>query len=146
MTSTPTAGGRIYAAHTPAPYVQNAPSTSALSTGSATPGNIPGCSITITTVNANAVVMVTGIFDITTTTSGTSTTVGTLVVDAATQSGEATWQLVTNTARGSVAQVWNVSLATAGSHTFTLQGATTGGGLATFNFPHTTLNMLVLDW
>lgn len=146
MTDTPTAGGRIYAAKTPAPYLANAPSTSALSTGSATAANVPGCSVTITTVNANAVVQVTGIFDITTTTAGSSTAVGTLVVDGSTQSGEATHQLVTTSDRDSVAQVWNVPLATAGSHTFTLQGATTGGGLATFNFPHTTLNMLVLDW
>lgn len=144
--TTPTAGSRIYAAHTPAPYLASASATSNLSSSSATAADIPGATVTITTVNANASVQVIGVFDATTTGTG-GNAVGTCVVDGATQAGQAIHGLVTNATRETVTQVWNVVLSTAGSHTIKLQGATSGAsGTVQFSSTHTTINATVYDW
>lgn len=145
MTSTPVAGARIKAANTPDPYIVSAACSSTLSISSATAADIIGATITITTQQPNASVMVTGIFDITVSSTG-GTGIGTCVVDGATQSGQAPKGLVTSGDRNTVSQMWNVALATAGSHTIKLQGAGTGAGTAQFNTTHTTITALVLDW
>jgi hypothetical protein len=145
MTDTPTAGARIKAATTPAPYVVSAAASAPLTTA-AGPFDLVGATITITTANANAVVMVCGVFDILTASAANIAALGTCVVDGAVQPGQAIHVVVTAQARETVAQNWNVSLPTAGNHTIKFQGACVGGGSATFNMTHTTLTALVLDW
>lgn len=147
MTSKPASGGRIKAANTPAPYLLSAPCTSALTSSSTTLTDIPGCTVTFTTANPNASVLVTGIFDIDVATSGGSVALGYCVVDGAVQNGQATQQLATTATRNTCAQVWNVSLPTAGTHTIKLQGAlSVAVGSAVYETTHTNLNLLVLDW
>lgn len=142
--TTPTAGARIYAAHTPAPSVLAAACTSNLSTSSSTAADVVGASIPVTTVQLNAVAVVIGVFDMTTTSTG-GAGVGTLVVDGVTQSGEAIHSLVTTAARETVAQVWTVTLAP-GSHTLKLQGASSGAGTVAIGNTHTTITATVYDW
>lgn len=147
MTSTPTAGGRIYAVHTPKPTLLSAACTLGLTQTTTTPADIPGCSITLTTANPNASVLVIGVFDISVVTGAAAVAVGNCVVDGSAQNGEATQQLVTTGLRQTVSQVWNVVLATATSHTIKLQGAlTANAGSATYNSTHTTLTLTVYDW
>jgi hypothetical protein len=134
------------AATTPAPYLVSAAASSGLTIGSATAADIPGATITITTAQPNAVVQVSGVFDILTVTAGNIAAVGTCVVDGATQAGQAIFVIITSNSRATVAQNWNVALAAAGSHTIKFQGATSPGVSATFNATHTTLTALVLDW
>lgn len=145
MTDTPTAGQRIKAATTPAPYIVSAAATGNLTTSSATAADIPGATVTIITAQPNASVQVTGIFDVTTTATG-GNAVGTCVVDGTTQAGQAIHANITNSDRQTVSQVWTVPLATAGSHTIKLQGAVTTAGTDQFSLTHTTINLLVLDW
>lgn len=145
MTDTPTAGGRIKAATTPAPYVVSAAASSSLTTGSSTPADIPGATVSITTAQPNAVVLVMGVFDITAASAAAVAAIGTCLLDGALQAGEAHHVINTASSRETVAQNWNVAIPTAGPHTIKFQGAC-GGGSAVFNSAHTTLTALVLDW
>lgn len=145
MTDTPVAGGKIKAATTPAPYVVSAACSVNLPTASATAADIVGATVTVTTAQPNAVAMVTGIFDMVCTSTG-GNGVGTCVVNGATQTRQAIHDLATAAARGSVAQVWTVPMATPGSYTIKLQGLSSAGGGVTFNSTHTALTALVLDW
>lgn len=145
MTDTPTAGGRIKAATTPAPYMQSAACTVSLPTSSSTPANLVGAAITITTAQPNAVVQVVGVFDMTVGSPG-GFGIGTLVVDGVTQPAQAIKGLDTAGDRVTAAQAWTVPLATAGSHTFQLQGSGSSPGPVTFGSTHTTINMTVFDW
>lgn len=146
MTSTPLAGSRIKAANTPDPYILSAPATSSTAISGTPATDLTGATITFTTAQPNASVLVTGVFDAQTTATG-AVGVGTCVVDGATQSGQATWGLTTLNARGTVTQVWNVTLATAGSHTIKLQGAlSSASGTVTYGTTHTNINLLVMDW
>lgn len=148
MTTTPAAGATIKAAHTPAPYLRSAAASAPVTVSGTTPSDIPGATVTITTANPNASVMVTGVFDAQcVTSSGVAVALGTCVVDGSTQTGEATHDQVAVGNRGCVSQVWNVSLPTAGSHTIKLQGVLSGAaGSTTFNATHTTITLMVLDW
>lgn len=143
--STPLAGGRIKAANTPAPYVVSAACSGNLTTSSATPADIAGATVTFTTAQANASVMVIGVFDMTTSSTG-GNGVGTCVLDGSTQSGQAVHGLVTTSDRDTVSQVWNVTLSSAGTHTIKLQGSATASGTVVFSNTHTTITVLVLDW
>jgi hypothetical protein len=146
MTSTPLAGSRIKAANTPDPYMQQAPSTGGITVSGTAPTTVPGCSITITTAQANASVMVIGVFDMNTVTTG-NTAVGQCQIDGTTQAGEAIHALTTVNARETVSQVWVATLATAGSHTIALYGAlAAAGGSCSISSPHTTLTVTVYDW
>ena len=147
MTTKPVSGGRIKAANAPTPYLVSAQASGGLTVTTTTPADIPGATITITTANPNASVMVTGVFDTAVVTGGASVASGTCVVDGATQNGIAPLQLVTVGLRASVPQVWNVTLPTAGNHTIKLQGAlSAAAGQATYQTTHTTITALVLDW
>lgn len=146
MTTTPLAGARIKAVNTPAPSVVSAAASGTLSATTTTAADITGATVTFTTVNANAVALVIGVFDVNTTATG-STAVGTCVADGATQNSEAIHALTTLNSRETVSQAWNVALASAGSHTIKLQGAlSTASGTASFGATHTTITVLVLDW
>jgi hypothetical protein len=84
--------------------------------------DIPGATTTVTTTVANTVVLVTAVFDVSS--SGTGDTfVGTLVVDGAAQSTSA---ITNQTGRSAVAYSWAVTLATAASHTLKLQASKIG--------------------
>lgn len=143
--STPVAGARVKAANVPAPYVVAAACSSNLATASATPADVVGASVTITTAQTNTSVTVIGVFDMTTTSTG-GNGIGTCVVDGSTQSGEAIHALATLNDRDTVMQVWSVTLSTAGSHTIKLQGSATSTGTVTISSTHTTITATVYDW
>lgn len=143
--STPAAGSRIKAANTPAPYVVSAAATANLSTASSTAADIVGASVPITTAQANAVVQVIGVFDMTTSSTG-GNGVGTCVLDGVTQSGQAIHALATSNDRDTVAQVWVLTISSAGNHTIKLQGAATSTGTVLIGNTHTTITATVYDW
>jgi hypothetical protein len=144
--STPTAGSRIYAAHTPAPYVVNAACSAPVTVTSATPVDITGATITITTVQASATAVVIGIFDMLTVTSG-ATALGTCIVDGSGTFGEAIHFLGATGARETVAQVWVVTALAPGSHTIKLQGSlSAASGSCTIGSTHTNITATVYDW
>lgn len=141
----PAPGSRIYAAHTPAPYVVSAVCSLNLSTASATPADVVGASVTITTTQANASVLVIGVFDMTTTSTG-GNGIGTCALDGVTQSGEAIHALATLNDRDTVMQQWLLTISTPGSHTIKLQGSATSTGTVTISATHTTISATVYDW
>jgi hypothetical protein len=148
VTSKPAAGSRIKAANAPAPYLLSAACSAPVTVTGTAMTDIPGCSITFSTVNANASVLVTGVFDAQAVTmSGAAVATGNCAVDGTLQPGQATHDEIAVGDRGTVSQVWNVTLAAAGSHLIKLQGALSGAsGSTQFNATHTTLTLLVLDW
>lgn len=147
MTTKPNSGSRIKAANTPAPYQLSAACSSPVTVSGTTPADITGCTITFTTANANASVLIIGVFDTLVATTGAPVATGNCVVDGSAQPGQATHDQNTLNKRDTVSQVWNVALPAAGSHTIKLQGALSGaGGSTTFNATHTTLTLLVMDW
>jgi len=92
---------------------------------SATETDIPGCSYTLTTEAAAATFEVVAAFDcFVSVTNATTLMEGRLTVDSVLQLGRATHGMDTAD-RDSVAGVWSGTLASAGSHTFTLRGAKT---------------------
>lgn len=104
-----------------------------------TVADAPGATITVTTTEANAVAFVTGVFDVSN--AGNDVFVGALVVDGATQSGQA---IASGADRKTVSQTWIVTLATAGSHTLKLQANKAGSTASvTLNSTHTTITALV---
>lgn len=148
MTTKPVAGARIRAVNTPAPYLASAACSSPVTVSSATATDITGASISVTSVNNSASVLVIGVFDIqVVTSSGVAVALGSLVVDGSTQSGQAIHDQVAVGNRGTVTQVWNVILAAPGAHTIKLQAALSGAaGSSTFNATHTTISASVYDW
>ncbi|MCU1687786.1 MAG: hypothetical protein JWQ81_8525 [Amycolatopsis sp.] len=85
--------------------------------------DVPGCSITITTINPNVQVAIVGFFDVTQTAAG-DIFVGTCMIDGVSQ----TPQCDINVAgRATCGQMWIATLATPGSHTMKLRMAVTGG-------------------
>lgn len=144
--TTPTAGGRVIGAHTPAPYIVNAASSGSITVSGTTATDVPSATVTVTTAQANAVVQVIGVFDMLTASTG-ATAVGTCVVDGSTQTGQAIHTLTTLNGRETVAQVWPVTLSAAGSHTIKLQVAlSSASGSVQVGSTHTTITATVYDW
>lgn len=93
--------------------------------------DIPGCSIVLTTVAANAVYAVTASIDcIVSSTDASSLIEARLVIDGVDQAGRSVYGMDTAD-RATVVQLWDGVLAAPGSHTFTLRGARTGSGAGT---------------
>lgn len=119
---------------------------SAITTVGGPVNDITGCTVTFTTVNANAFYICWGVFDFSKT-ANAITGFGVLDVDGVDQSGLGIFSDGTNTIadRASVAQTWVGNLA-AGSHTLKLQCFRTGGlGTMNANATHTTITVLVVD-
>lgn len=87
--------------------------------------DISGCSITVTTVEPNAKVRVTGTFDMYMKASDGNIGIGYLSVDGAVQTRTTIFKGVTNTVRMTVSMTWNVALAAAGNHTIKLRANST---------------------
>ncbi|WP_274031496.1 hypothetical protein [Streptomyces sp. MMBL 11-1] len=104
-------------------------------TASTTYALIPGCTITVTTVAANATWSATGVFDCNVTTAHTTNLmVGRLTVDGVAESGLSIHAMDTLD-RDTVAMLWGGgTLSAAGNHTFNMEGVINGaGGAGTFN-------------
>lgn len=95
--------------------------------------DVPGASVSVTTIEANTVVKVTAVFDV----AGTADTfIGTLVVNGG--AAEAPEAHLQGGVRVSITQTWLVTLATATTHTLKLQMTKIGaaGTVSVFG-PHT---------
>ena len=100
------------------PTILEAPATTFITTVTTTATDLAGCSITFTTLAANTVVLIDGIFD-TECNGSTDVLIGQLVVDGAPQTtGQAIQRL---TGRAMACQRWKITLATAGTHVAKLQ-------------------------
>jgi hypothetical protein len=84
--------------------------------------DLPGTTMTITTVEANTQVLLSAVFDVENT--GGDTFLGTCVVDGVSQPSEAHQKGIN---RITVAQSWLVTLASVGAHTVKLQTSKAGG-------------------
>lgn len=121
------AGDRLTAARVnrlqPKNYI--AACSSALTATTSTYADITGASITLTTETDNATYVARGVFDMNVlATSTTILMVGRMQVDSVTDSGIAVYAMDALT-RATVAMEWQGTIASAGSHTFKLQGALT---------------------
>lgn len=104
----------------PAVYLEAA--TSALTMTTTTETDVPGASITLTTLADGATYTAIGIFDAEAlATSTTILMIGKLMVDGVVDSGTAVYAMDTLD-RATVAMVWQGVLSTAGSHTLKLRG------------------------
>ncbi|MFC8862646.1 hypothetical protein [[Kitasatospora] papulosa] len=86
-------------------------------------GDISGTTITVVTTVPNAVYTAVGTFDVQIGATGAGNIIGYLNVDGTADSGVAARRMDAVT-RDTIAQTWRGVLATAGSHTFKLQGQT----------------------
>lgn len=128
----------------PVPY--SAAASSDLGIGQ-TAQDIPGASITLTTVADNATYVAIGSFDFDGSGSGsTANAFGRLVVDGVVQAAEALYQVSSASAnvRSVITQTWSGTLAAAGSHTLKLQGTTPSGGIE-INATHTRLQVIIFE-
>ncbi|RPK85053.1 hypothetical protein [Streptomyces sp. ADI98-10] len=97
-------------------------------TASTTYQLIPGCTVTLTTLAANATYSVIGVFDCNVTTiHATNLMVGRLTVDGSGGTGLAIHAMDTQD-RDTVAMLWQGTLAAAGSHTLQLEGVINAAG------------------
>lgn len=127
--------------------VETAVCSSALAL-TATITDVPGCSVTIETEAANAVYIAYGVFDMEQLAASTTTiAVGILDVDGTDDTRQAIFQGLADNSRATVAQVWTGVLASAGSHTFKLQGQRAGGadGVKRVNNVHTSITVHVME-
>ena len=126
-------------------FVTKADSTADITLGAA--ADVTGATITFTTVNANTQVHVTASFDIRTaawTSSGWCA--GYLNVDGANQTEPAYFAPSAANQWATVAQSWDIVLATPGSHTLKLQGQKgSGTHTTTMAHPATCLTAFVND-
>ena len=144
-----TAGQRVLSTSLSQPFASSASSSADLTQTTTTPADITGATVTFNTTVTNVTAVVMGIFDISTSSANAAgTALGLCVVDGgAAQSMQATWQLGAASTRATVSQVWNVTLAAAGSHTIKLRGnLSAAAGTAVFNHPHTGITVLVFDF
>lgn len=110
--------------------------------------DVPGCSVTIETEATNAVYVAYGVFDFEQIAAGTTTiAVGILDVDGTDDTRQAIFNGVADNNRATAAQVWTGVLASAGSHTFKLQGQRAGGadGVKRINNVHTSITVHVME-
>lgn len=143
--TSPEAGTKLRAANAPAPYFLFASCSLNLSTASSIAADVAGASVVVTTTQPNAAVLVIGVFDMTTTSTG-GNGLGTCQLDGVTQSGEAIHALATLNDRDTVTQQWPLTISTPGPHTIKLQGSATSTGTVTISATHTTISATVYDW
>jgi hypothetical protein len=110
--------------------------------------DVAGCEVTVETEAANAVYIAYGVFDFEQIAAGTTTiAVGILDVDGTDDTRQAIFNGVADNNRATAAQVWTGVLASAGSHTFKLQGQRAGGadGVKRINNVHTSITVHVME-
>ena len=101
--------------------------------------DVPGATITLNTLTANAVYKAWAVFDMVVVTAATGNNMnGYLSVDGAQQTAVAAHEMVAADL-DTVAQQWRGTLATAGSHTLKLRGNRSAAGDGTIAAAHTTL-------
>lgn len=111
-----------------------------------TEADLTGATVTFTTTHANAVCQVIGIFDMQVITAGSGVGLGMLTVDGTDQSGQAIFAMTTSGTRATLAQTWQPTLASAGSHTLKLRGnLSAAAGSLTFNSSHTRIAVTCYD-
>jgi hypothetical protein len=122
-----------------------APATSNL-VGSGTNADVPGATVTLTTLTNNAVYEVAASFDMQFTAGTTALASGGLDIDGAVQTARALWRQAAGALndRANVAQVYRGTLATAGSHTLKLV-ATLGSVNHTVGTAHTVINVTITE-
>lgn len=111
--------------------------------GAVTDTDIPGCTVTFTTVTDNATFDATGFVDFDNTGAITSVATAVLVVDGAAQSGLIVYQQGLSSDQMSPGGMWNGTLAAAGSHTLKLI-ATLPAGISARN-PHSKLRVNITE-
>lgn len=110
--------------------------------------DVPGCEVEIETEAANARYTVWGFFDMEQIAASTTTiAVGILDVDGTDDTRQAIFQGLADNSRATVGQCWSGVLASAGVHTFKLQGQRAGGtdGVKRINTTHTTITVTVRE-
>lgn len=108
--------------------------------------NIPGCSITLPTVTANARYDAIIVCDFEMTVVGSTTAIGRLSVDGVVQTQEAHLELTTTSVRATVSQVYSGTLAAAGNHTFILQALlSAASGTTLLKASHSTLKVQIFE-
>jgi hypothetical protein len=119
---------------------------SASLTLSTTPTDVTGATLTLATVTANAKYEATITCDIQETVAGTTVGIGQLVVDGATQTQAALLACNATDDRATVTQVFTGNLATAGNHTFKIQGSKDiAAGTVIMNLTHTTISVKIWE-
>lgn len=119
-----------------------------------TPTDVPDLTLTFTTTRANVDVHVIAFLDVATVGADpvTGTLVGELMVDGNAESAQILWNAGTDATphdggRSTVGQSWNVTLASAGSHTLKIRASRVAGtaGDLTTNAIHSTMTLTVED-
>lgn len=106
-------------------------------------GDIPGASITFTTVVANAVVIINAHFDLRVTANNTGYCYGAVAIDGTRHSDQSVQVKQSVEDRGGDMLRIKTTVATAGSHTIKLQGKKDNLGTALFAAPTTKLCLTV---
>ena len=141
------AGDRVVASGLKHPFVVSAAATGNLTVTTATVADIPGASVTFSTVQSAASVVVWGVFDTSVTGTAASLAQGYCTVDGVQQTASSIQQLQTAGLRQTVAQVWVATLSGSGSHTIKLRGNNPGAaGTGVFNQANTTITVQVYDF
>jgi hypothetical protein len=129
------------------PVTYEAIATALLTMTTATPADVPGASVTLTTAAADAAYTAVAVFDAEVlATSASVLMLGKLVVDGTSQSGVAVYGMDTLD-RATVVMTWTGTLGSAGSHTLKLQGNLTAS-LATggrFNQGDTKITVTITE-
>lgn len=110
--------------------------------------DVSGATLTVTTLAANAKALVFAVFNARVVSASASAQInGFLNVDGSTITAPvARFLNTTNSSRATVAQVWEVSLATAAAHTFKLRGSiSAAGGTYEILAPDTTITVMVVE-
>lgn len=141
------AGDRIVAAGLKHPFIVAAAASAGLTMTTTTITDITGATVTFSTVQTAATVLVWGVFDTSVNTAGASLATGSCSIDGTQQTAFAIAQLQTVGTRYTIAQLWTATLSGSGSHTIKLRGnLNTAAGSATFNQTHTTVTVQVNDF
>ena len=108
--------------------------------------DVPGASVTLTSLTAGAIYIATAVFDMNITTAAAGQLVeGHLDVDGADQAARALKQMGA-VDRATVGQEWRGALTAAGSHTLKLRGLKNGAsGVATIVTIHTKLQVTIYE-
>lgn len=130
----------------PQPLFQLASGDLTIPQNATTPTDIPGATITFTTLRADAAARVRAAFDWNLTATGTGFCYGVLVVDGVVQTGPAIFTAQSVETRFSGYQQWNLILPTAGSHTIKIGGRKDSStGTAFFRGAATSLSIDLFD-
>lgn len=129
------------------PVVANDAATGPVTIAGTTITAIPGLSETFTPPSLDAVYLVTGVFDISTTGVPANTAVGYCYVDSTQQTAQALF-FASASSRATVTQTWIISGLSLASHTIQLRA---GGSASTavnyaVNNPHSTMKIILLSY